>query len=266
MSTVDFGEIPPFVRIKSVYMRQFWTSISRHLLPMLKQFSGNFISSLNVRLNASIDWYNKLPGHSFNDRDFFPINYDEFFASPMEFVSCLREILEIFEQCLPQFTFCVNDPYYQEMDSLSLIASTLGLSSVQVSDNVRFLFPALSEYYYHRDNQHSFQNQVKVISDWLHRPYMRSSSNTPSFECIRSLTIGSTERGLRLMSISRNNIEQLIEDLKLVSFLLFIKILMSLKLISTGQKCQMFVGELSKNCFNTSDNYLNVPNNYLLTD
>ena len=107
MSTVDFGEIPPFVHIKSVYIRQFWPSIStisRHLLPLFKQFSDNFTNSLMLRLNASID------------SDFI-----ECFANSMEFLSCLRGMLEleIFEQCLPQLTFCVNCRYYQQLDSLS---------------------------------------------------------------------------------------------------------------------------------------------------
>ena len=199
MSTVDFGEIPPFVRIESVYMRQFWPSISRHLLPLLKQFSGNFTNSLMLHLNSSID-----------------LDFIESFATSMEFLSCLRVLLEIFEQCLPQLTFCVNFRYYQQLDSLSLIASTLELSSVQASEKVHFLFPAFGEGY-RNNNQHAFQNQVKVISDWLHRPYVKGGNHRSEY--IRSLAIGSTEIEHRLMLISRSSIEQLIENLKVVSFL-----------------------------------------------
>ena len=206
MPNVDFGPIPPFVHIKSVYMRQFWPQIIR-LLPLLRQFSGNFTNSLMLHLNTSIDWYN-LRGHSFTGSD-IGRSYDVF----LEFVSCLRIMLEIFEQCLPLLTFCVN---YQQMDILSLIASTLELSSVQESEKVHFLFPAFGGGY-RNNNQHSFQNQVKVISDWLHRPYVKGGNNRSEY--IRSLAIGSTEIEHRLMLISRSSIEQLIEDLKVVSFL-----------------------------------------------
>ena len=56
MPSVDFGRaIPSFVRIKSVYMRQFWPSIAQHLLPLLKQFSANFTNSPKLHLSTSID-------------------------------------------------------------------------------------------------------------------------------------------------------------------------------------------------------------------
>ena len=198
MHSVDFGAIPSFVRIKSVYMHQFWPSIAQSLLPLLKQFSGNFINSLKFHLNASI---------ADNDVKLF----GEFFANSMDFVLCFLGMLKIFERCSPQFTFCVNGRSFQRMDSRPLIASTLELPSVQASDNVHFLFPAVV-FVENLGGQHA----LKVISDWLHRPYVRGSS--PSIEYVRSLTIGSTKREHRLVSISRNSIEQLIEDLKVVSF------------------------------------------------
>ena len=197
MSTVDFGAVPPFVRIKSVYMHQFWPSIAQSLLPLLKQFSGNFFTSPKFYLNALITDNVK--------------SFAELFASSLDFVSCLRGMLEIFERCSPQFTFCVNGRCFQRMNSRPLIASTLELPSVQASDNVHFLFPAVI-FVENLGGQYA----LKVISDWLHRPYVRGS--TPSIEYVRSLTIGSTKREHRLVSISRNSIEQLIEDLKVVSF------------------------------------------------
>ena len=189
-------------------MRQFWPSISQHLLPLLKQFSGNYDKSLKFHLNGSIDFNRYLSGHSLTDND---KSFDEFFASPVEFVSCLRGMLGIFEQCSPQFTFCVNSRTRQQKETLPLIASTLELPSVQASENVHFLFPAI----YNWNNQH--QNHVKVISDWIHRTYVIAS--TPPVEYIRSITIGSAEKDHRLISISENDVKQLIEDLKLVSFL-----------------------------------------------
>ena len=202
MHSVDFGAIPSFVRIKSVYMHQFWPSIAQHLLPLLKQFSGNFFTSPKFYLNATITDNVK--------------SFAEIFASPMDFVSCLRKMLEIFERYSPQFTFCMHGRSFHRMGSLPLTASTLELPSVQASDNVCFLFP--DNAYGTWNILHSNQNQVKVISDWLHRPYVRASASTSPIEYVRSLEIRSIERGHRLMIISRNSIEQLIEDLKVVSF------------------------------------------------
>ena len=109
----------------------------------------------------------------------------------------------------------------QQLDSFPLITSILELPSVQTSENVQFLFPGYFLRVYNSPNtrvlqQYSCQDQVKVISDWLLRPYVRGG--TPPAEYIRSLTIGSTEREHRPMNSSQNNIEQLIEDLKEVSF------------------------------------------------
>ena len=196
-------------------MRQFWPSIAQHLLPLLKQFSSNFINSPKFRLDASIYLYTLL---SFTDDN------DKFFATQTEFVSCLRVMLGIFEQCSPQLNFCLKIRHNQNMESLPLIASTLELPSVQASKNVHFLLPAdfymPSIYGYYTGNyQHSRQEQVKAIPDWLHRPCVSSSTvRTPQVEYTRSLTIGSTEREHRLKSISRIDIEPLIEDLKVVSF------------------------------------------------
>ena len=219
MHHVNFGEIPPFVRIKSVYMLQFWPAIARYLLSLLKQFSGNFINSLNLHLHASADWYNLL-GHLSTDSAKSFEAFGEYFASSMEFLPCIRGIFEIFEQCLPQLTFYLNGRPHQQLDSLPLIASTLELPSVQASENVHFLVPDPDNRYYLWALKHSYQDQVNVISDWLHRPYVSNSNSTPPVEHIRSLTIGSTERKHWLTCIYRNNtIEQWIEDLKKVSFL-----------------------------------------------
>ena len=209
MSNVDFGLIPPFVRIKSVDMPQFWPAIVQHLLPLLKQFSGNFTNSPMLQLNASIEWSN-FPVRSFTDSDSNQ-SFDEF----PKLLSCLRIMFEIFEQCSPQFTFYVNARNYRQLDSMPLIASTLELPSVQVSENVHFYFPAINRYVYY--SWDSMQYQVKTISDWLHRPYVGGGTiSTPRVDYIRSLTIGSTEH--RDMSFSRYRIGQLFEDLKVVSF------------------------------------------------
>ena len=210
MSYVNFGKIPPFVCIKSVHVRQFWPAIAQHLFPLLKQFSGNYIDALKFHLDASIDLHHLAVHSQGYDRSF-----DELFASQMEFVSCLRKMLEIFEQCSSQLNFCLYVKSFR-MDSLSLITSTLELSSVQASENVHFILPALGGYYF-RNNQHSFQNQVKVISDWLHRPYGSGGNHRSKY--IRTLTIGSIQRGHRLTSISEDNVVQLIDDLKVASFL-----------------------------------------------
>ena len=226
MSYVNFGEIPPFVCIKSVYIRQFRPAIAQHLFPLLEQFSGNYIDALKFHLDASIDLHEHGKFlHSFRDND---RSLDELFSNRMEFVSCLRKMLEIFKQCSPQFTFCVNERNHQQIDSLPLIGFILELSSVQASENVHFLFPAhfvmpsmFNGYCsWTWNNQHSYQNRMKVISDWLHRPYVSSSTVIPPrVEYIRSLTIGSSERGHRITSISCDDVLKLIDDLKVASFL-----------------------------------------------
>ena len=50
-------------------------------------------------------------------------------------------MFEIFEQCLPQFTFCLDSYKRQQIDTLPLIAIAfvLELSSVQATENVHFL-------------------------------------------------------------------------------------------------------------------------------
>ena len=194
MPNMDFREIPSFVCIKSVYMRQIWPQIIR-LLPLLKQFSGNFSNSLKFHLNALIGF----------DYDNFNCSksFDEFFKSSAEFAWCLRRMLEIFERCSPQFTFCVNGPQRQHITfTLPLIAATLELPSVQASDNVHLLLPNNGYYgYCSWVLQLSIQNQVKVISDWLHRPYVSGGNHRSEY--IRSLT--STEREHML----RSNIREL---------------------------------------------------------
>ena len=206
MSYVNFGAIPPFVCIKSVYMSQFMPWIVQPLLPLLKQFSGNFITSPKFHLNSSIGL----------DSNFYSLkSADESFKGEAEFVSCLHGTFEIFEQCLPPLTFCVNSP--KQIDILALIASALELLSVQVSEKVHFLLPA--HIFISLFVPYVFQkNKVKVISDWLHRPYVRGGTPPTEYICIRSLTIGSTQREDGPMKSSQNNIEQLIEDLKEVSF------------------------------------------------
>ena len=203
MPSVDFGAIPPFVRIESVFMRQFWPSIAQHLLPLLKQFSGNFIDSLNLHLNGSIgtDYYYYLNCSK---------SFDESFKSEAEFVSCLPGMLEIFEQCLPRLTFCVNSP--QLIDTMFLIASTLELHSVQASDNVNLLIPTVRGFC---STDYPYQNKIKVISNWMHRQHVSGKpSAKPTIS--RSLTIGSIE-GDNMSIISANCVRQLIEILKLVS-------------------------------------------------
>ena len=220
MPTVDFGTIPSFLRIKSVYMRQFWPQIIQ-LLPLLKQFSDNYDNSLNFHLNGSFVFNYHLFGHILQE---YENSFGKFFKSEAEFVSCLRGMLQIFERCPSQFTFCMNSRSRKQMGTLPLIASTLELPSVQASENVHFIFPNTD--YCPRHIQYSYTNQVKVISDWLHRSYVHGGTGTPPVEYIRSLTIGSTEREHMLMTVLRDNIEQLIEDLKVVSFLfklLFLK-------------------------------------------
>ena len=190
-------------------MRQFWPQIIR-LLPFLRQFSGNFINSLNVRLNGSIgsDYYNINSSKSF----------DEPFKSSAEFVSCLRGMLKIFKQCLPRLTFCVNSP--QPIEAMILIASTLELHSVETSENVNFLIPTIRGFC---SPDYPYENQVKVISNWMHRQQV--SGKPPAKPTVsRSLTIGSIE-GDNMSIISANCVQQLIDILKLVSlYLNFLKI------------------------------------------
>ena len=221
MPSVDFEPIPSFVRIKSVYMRQFWPSIAQHLLPLIKQFSGNFINSLNVRLNASIGLDYNLFGGTFR-------SFGELFASPVGLMSCLHVMLGVFEQCSPQFTFCldINDEY-QRIDTLPLIASILELPLVEASDNVHFLIPTIILRRHYNDDNDAYRVKQSrlfdVISDWLHRPYV---SGTPPVGHMRSLEIGSAKNGQRL-SISEDNVEQLIDHLKVVCiYFLFVNILM----------------------------------------
>ena len=123
------------------------------------EFSGNFVNSPKFHLNASICLLSDCNRGSFK-------SFGELFATPLEFVWCLRRMLEIFEQCSPQFTFCVNGPQPQHISfTLPLIAATLKIPSVQASYNVHLLSPNNGDYEYCSwVLQHSFQNQVKVIS------------------------------------------------------------------------------------------------------
>ena len=116
----------------------------------------------------------------------------------------------------------MNGPQRQHITfTLPLIAATLELPSVQASDYVHFLLQ--NNGYCSWVLQHSIQNQVKVISDWLHRPYVSGGNHRSVY--IRSLTIGSTEREHMQRSISENNVRQLIDDLKRVSFFILILVL-----------------------------------------
>ena len=173
-----------------------------------------------LHINASIECDYDLPDHSRTDSD-----SNESFDDLSEFLSCLRVMLwTYFEECSPQLTFCV-DGLYQEMNTLLPIAYTLELPFVQACKNVCFVLPKINGYAIHSyklTRGLPYQNHEKVISDWLHRPYV--SGSTPRVEDIRSLTIGSTEH--RFMIISHIKIIDLTEDLKEVSL---IEILMSFK-------------------------------------
>ena len=214
MPSVDFGiAIPPFVRIKSVYMRQFWPSISQHLLPLLKQFYGNFMNSLNFRLDGTIRFDNGLFGKSTCSGILFQ---DDLFAGQNEFMFCLCEMLEIFGQCSPQFTFCMNGRTHQQMDTLPLIASALELPSVQASNNVHFLIPINNAFF---STQLSYQNLFKAICDWLHLDRHYDNGKPPVKQTTnRSLTIGSADSFYMLFLDSIDCIEQLIDIVKVASF------------------------------------------------
>ena len=213
--SVDFGEIPPFVCIKSVYMHQFWPSIAQYLLPLLKQFSGNFINSPEFHLIASIGFDYYLSGE--------PFKSDKFFSSPEEFVSSLRGILEIFKRCSPHFTFFVNSRQHHQMDTLLLIASALELPSVQASENVHFFIPTFPTIRGFCSTQQSHQNLFKIISDWLHLD--RHNGNPPVKQTTRSLTIGSAERD-NMLTITPICVQQLIDILKVVRFFTYLNLYM----------------------------------------
>ena len=169
-----------------VYMRPVWPAITQ-LLSFLQQFSGNFIKSLELHLNGSID-----------------PSYKKGFLTQTEYFYCLHRMLSNFINCSSKLTFCVNIPLSQLRDTLPLIGSTLMHSSVQPSNNVRFLFSSITGIF---QLQQSFP--IRAISDWLHRQY---ACETPL-----ELTIGSGND--HLLNIRSDSVVQLIDALKIVRLL-----------------------------------------------
>ena len=142
--------------------------------------------------------------------------FDKSFENRTEFIYCLRKMLAIFDGCSPQYTFCVHQIIkLHKIHLMSLVNAILELPSVQESNNVRLSF--LSESYYRGKKFYRRIQQIDAIVDWLHHLHRSYANGTQPIGHSRSLTIGSTEREHILM-ISTDNIEHLIDILKVVGF------------------------------------------------
>ena len=133
-TSTNVEEIQAYVCIQTIYLRQLWSGIVQ-LLPLLQQFSGNFIKSMNLHFKGLIQSFHGSP-------------IEKSFQTFTEFISCLREFLPVFENCSPQFNF--NMTIYQAsnpVDIVPLIGFTLELSSVQASSSIQFLIPTTAEFY-----------------------------------------------------------------------------------------------------------------------
>ena len=187
--SANVGAIPAFVCLQSVCMSCFCPANVR-LLQLLQQFSGNFIKSLDFKLEGWID------------RPFYG-------TSLTAFTFCLNKLFSIFKNCSPQFTFSVTVRKIE--DTIPFIDSTLQLTSVKASSRVCFLIVT------NACRLEQSQN-VDAISDWLH---LQCDSETPSAP-VRHLTIGSglPERNcaLKLDSAAADFVERLVDALKQARF------------------------------------------------
>ena len=191
--SASVGAIPVFVCFQSVCMSRFCPAFAR-LLPLLQQFSGNFIKSLDFQLEGWI-------GSPFCG------------TSLTAFTFCLHKLFSIFKNCSPQFTFSVT--VRQIEDTIPLIGSTLQLASVKASSSVCFLISTTDCYL--KETEQS-QN-VDAISDWCH---LQCGSETP-YAPVRHLTIGSGlpehNCALKLDSAAAADfVERLVDALKQARF------------------------------------------------
>ena len=198
-ASINFGEIQAFVCIRAIYLRQLCVGIVQ-LLPLLQQFSGNFIKSIDLHFEGLIQlFHGRTIGKAFK--------------TPTEFISCLRELLPMFENCSPKFKF--NMTIYQASnptDIVPMIGSILEFCSVQASSSVQFLIPTTAEFY----NGPEQSRQIEAISDWLHR---RFDSETSTASLVRRfLTLGSGHGNV--LNVHDDSVEHLIEMLKLARILL----------------------------------------------
>ena len=135
-------------------------------------------------------------------------------------------MLAIFEGCSPEYTFRIHHLIdIHEIHVLSLVSDILNIPSVQESNNVR-----LSVLYWiilccHDKKSYSRIQQIDAIVYWLHNLDRQSVGSTPlDTHPRRSLTIGSAENGdshLLIMPVAEDNIEHLIDSLKVVCFFTF---------------------------------------------
>ena len=204
--SANVGAIPAFVCIQTVCMSQFCPAFAR-LLPLLQQFSGNFIKSLDFQLEGWI-------GSPFCG------------TSLTAFTFCLRQLFSIFKSCSPQFTFSVT--VRQIEDTIPLIGSTLQLASVKACSSVCFLISTTDCYLKETEQP---QN-VDAFSDWLHVQY---GSETPSAP-VRHLTIGSglPERNCALNldpAAAADFVERLVDTLKQARFFILNNLIIIICLI-----------------------------------
>ena len=125
-------------------------------------------------------------------------------------------MFEIFEECSPEYTFCIHQLIdIHEIHLLSLVSAILIIPSVQESNNVRL--SVLSESYYRGKKFYRRIQPIDAIVDWLHNLDRQPVDSTP--QIVRSLTIGSAESGqshLLIMPAAEDNIGHLIDSLKVV--------------------------------------------------
>ena len=60
-TSTNVEEIQAYVCIQTIYLRQLWSGIVQ-LLPLLQQFSGNFIKSMNLHFKGLIQPFHGSPG------------------------------------------------------------------------------------------------------------------------------------------------------------------------------------------------------------
>ena len=132
-------------------------------------------------------------------------------------------MLAIFEKCAPKYTFSIHQIIdIHEIHVLSLVSAVLSIPSVQESNNVRLV--VLFDPYYRGNKLYSRIQQIDAIVDWLHNLDRQHVDSTPQIGQSRSLTIGSAEScqsHLLMMPVDADNIEHLIDVLKVVCFYTF---------------------------------------------
>ena len=132
-------------------------------------------------------------------------------------------MLAIFEGCSPEYTFSIHQIIdINEIHLLSLVSAILSIPSVQESNNV--CLSVLFDPYYREKKLYSRIQQIDAIVDWLHNLDRQPVGSTPQIGRSRLLTIGSAEScqsHLLMMPVAADNIEHLIDSLKVVCFYTF---------------------------------------------